>query len=621
MLICAAVRPFLSSLPARRAPFLSASAASAALLALSACAPADPPPVVLAPTPSTPLSLVSPPTADASPAPLVHVQILAINDFHGNLLPPAGTNGVVVAPADDPLSSLPGTRVLSDAGVALVPAGGAGYLAATIARLRAENPNTLVLSAGDLTGASPLLSNLLKDEPTVVVMNELGLDYEAVGNHDFDRGIDELTRLAAGEGDGGASDAGGAWNGAKFGYLAANVTRTATQKTIFPPYAIRDFGAGDRKVRVAVIGETLRGTPSIATDAATRGLTFADEAETANALVPELKAAGVSVIVLLIHQGGEQSHGGTYDSCVGFNGDLVPLLSRLDPAIRVVVSGHTHQAYDCVIDGRRVTSAMSYGRLVTKIDLAIDPVQKTLVESHAANVPVTRDGAPDSEVTRTVDDYAARSKTLTGRVVGWVKSDLTSNPKIAQSASCETPMGDLIADAQRDATKADLAIMNPGGIRSDLVAKHTGRADFAVTYADAFEVQPFGNDLITMTLTGAQLHALFEAEFGAKADPRILQVSSGFSYGYTYDRATNTGRIEAMKLHGVPIDSNKKYRVTVNSFLAAGGDTFQVLKDGTDRKNHGSDVDAFVAYLSRESSEKKPLAPHALTRIKGDACK
>jgi 5'-nucleotidase len=597
------------------APLLAASVAGASLCACAASDASLPPDVPLVPP--------APATTDAAPPPLVHVQILAINDFHGNLEPPSGTNGVVVASPDDPIASLPGTKILGDAGVALVPAGGAAYLATLIAKLRAQNPNTIVVSAGDLTGASPLLSNLMNDEPTVAVMNSMGLDYEAVGNHDFDRGSRELTRLALGAcgGDAGACDAGSAWDGATFKYLAANVTDTATNKTVFPPYAIRDFGTGAGHVRVAVIGETLEATPSVASKEAVNGLAFSDEALTANSFVPELKAAGASTIVLLVHQGAMQSPQGTYDSCVGLSGDLLPMINQLDPAIQVVVSGHTHQAYDCVIDGRLVTSAMSYGRLVTKIDLTIDPTTNKVVEQHAKNVPVTRDLPPDPDVARVVEAYATKSAALTGRVVGWVKSDITGNAKAAGSASCETPLGDLIADAQRDATKADVALMNPGGIRADLVAKHAGRADSAVTYADAFEVQPFGNALVTMRLTGAQLKTLFEAQFGSRAEPRILQVSNGFTYRYTFDRATNTGAVDAMKLHGVPIDPARHYSVTVNSFLAAGGDAFKVLKEGTDRQSGGPDIDALVAYLGKSSSQKKPLAPHPLTRITGDGCK
>lgn len=543
---------------------------------------------------------------DAStPSSLVRVQILAINDFHGNLEPPSGTNGLVVAAPNDPIASLPGAKP-TDAGVALVPAGGAAYLAAHIRALRAKNPNTVVVSAGDLTGASPLLSNLFADEPTILAMNSLGLDYEGVGNHDFDHGVAELSRLA---------------HDASFAYLAANVTDTSSSKTVFPPYAVRDLAGG--AVRVAFIGETLKGTPGVTIARAVRGLSFGDEADAANALVPELKAAGVSAIVLVLHQGATQGAGGTYDSCEGLSGDLLPVLDRLDPAISVVVSGHTHQAYDCTIGGRLVTSAMSYGRLVTQIDLAIDPVKKAVVEAHAHNVPITRDIAPDPDVTRIVSDYAAKAAAKTERVVGWVKGDFTGNAKAAGSASCETPLGDLIADAQRAATHADIAFMNPGGVRADLVVKHAGQPDGAITYGEAFAVQPFGNDLVTMTLTGAQIRTLLEAQFGSRADhPRILQPSSGFTYKYVYDPATNTGKVSAIALRGTPIAPTKSYRVTVNSFLADGGDAFRVLKDGTDRETSGPDIDALVAYLTATSSRDKPLAPpRTLGRVTGDGCK
>jgi 5'-nucleotidase len=599
---------------------VGASIAALALAPFAACAPAEPSPPMAPPPPAPTASPATAETAaqDAS-SPLLHVQILAINDFHGNLEPPAGSNGVVVASASDPIATLPGARV-SDAGVAFVPAGGAAYLAAHIARLRAENPDTIVVSAGDLTGASPLLSNLFADEPSIVVMNALGLDYEAVGNHDFDRGLGELTRLAHGGCSLGDCDSGARFDGAAFSYLAANVTDTTTQKTAFAPYAIRDVAGG--RARIAFIGETLKATPSIATARAVKGLAFEDEAVAANALVPELKAAGVSAIVLVLHQGAMQSPAGTYDSCIGLSGDLLPVLDRLDPAITIVASGHTHQAYDCTIGGRLVTSAMSYGRLVTKIDLTIDPARKVVVDQHAQNVPVTRDVAPDARVAQIVGDYAARSAALTGRVVGWVKGDFTGNAKAAGSASCETPLGDLIADAQRAATNADIALMNPGGIRADLVVKHAGRPDGAITFAEVFEVQPFGNDLVTMTLTGAQLQGLFEAQFGSRSEPRILQVSDGFTYRYAFDRATNTAKVSALALHGKPLAPTKRYRVTVNSFLAGGGDTFRVLKEGTDRQSGGPDIDALVAYLGKVSSPGKPLAPsRTVTRITGDGCK
>ena len=447
-------------------------------------------------------------------------------------------------------------------------------------------------------------------------MNRLGLDLEAVGNHDFDRGLPELRRLQTGGCSLGDCDA-GSFPGASFEYLAANVVDDATGHTVFPPYAIRDFGGA----RVAFIGETLKQTPTVTKVGVVKGLSFEDEAATANALVPELQRQGVSAIVLLLHQGGMQSLGGPYDGCQGFSGDIVPILDKLSPAIDVVVSGHTHQAYDCVIGDRIVTSAMSYGRLVTKVDLTIDPSARRVVDKHARNVPVTRDVTPDPEVTRIVQAYEDKARGVTLRVVGYVKRTLTGNSRAARIASCETPLGDLIADAMRAATGADIAFMNPGGIRSDLVATHEGRPDFAVTYGDAFEVQPFGNPLVTMTLRGAQIRALLEGQFGSRQEPRILQVSRGFSYLYAYDRVHEHAEVSELRLNGKPIDSTKTYRVTVPSFLASGGDSFAVLIGGEDKKDGPVDVDALTTYLGRVSSAATPLDPPPGGRITGDGCK
>jgi 5'-nucleotidase len=553
------------------------------LLAFAALAP-----LAAACAPSPAATAPSSPLAPAS-GPVV-VQVLAFNDFHGNLEPPSGTNGAIVTAS-------------GDGGVTTETTGGAAYLAAHVKRLRAENPRTVVVSAGDLTGASPLVSNLFKDAPAVEVMNALGLDFEGVGNHDFDRGLDALRDLQ---------------KAAKYTYLAANVRRSGEAGTIFPPYAVRDFDGA----KVAFVGLTLEGTPGVTAPAAVKGLTFSNEAATVNALVPELEKQGVAAIVLLLHQGGMQGPGGTYDSCVGFSGDLLPVLDALSPAVKVVVSAHTHQAYDCTINGRLVTSAASYGRLVTKIDLTMDRATHSLTSVHARNVPVTRDVPPDPAVASVIATYEAKATTITQRLVGWVARDLTGNAQAAKSPSCETPLGDVIADSQREATGADVAFMNPGGIRADLVAHRAGRPERAITYAEAFEVEPFGNSLVTMTLTGDQIvHGLLERQFGGKSEPRILQPSSGFTYRYTYDRASRSAKVDDVRVNGAPLDPKKGYRVTVNGFLANGGDTFGVLRDGPDRKEGGGDLDALLTYLEKHSSEASPLAPPAaLDRVRGDGC-
>jgi 5'-nucleotidase len=334
------------------------------------------------------------------------------------------------------------------------------------------------------------------------------------------------------------------------------------------------------------------------TKEAKAGLSFANEAATANALLPELRQQGVRTAILLLHQGGFQGEGGTYDSCIGLGGDILRVLRDLDPAFRVVLTAHTHQAYRCTIDSRSVTSAASYGRLITVLDLSLDAKTGELKDLHAENVAVT------------------------DRVVGYLKATLMRDPKAAHSPSCETPLGDVIADAELAATArsgASIAFMNPGGVRTDLMAAG-GAITSPIHYGDAFEVQPFGNGLVTLSLTGLQLFAILEHQFAGER-PRVLSVSSGFRYAYRVDRATRSVTIDraSIRLGGKALDPSKVYRVTVSSFLADGGDGFSVFRDATDRTAGPTDIDAFVAYLER-STEKSPVTAPKLERVLGDAC-
>lgn len=552
----------------------------------------------------------------------VAVQILAFNDFHGNLEPPTGSGAIVTVPIDDPIvgSIGPdgGVTTNADAGTAQLPAGGAAYLAAHVKKLRAAQPNTMVVSAGDIIGASPFVSNLFRDEPAILVMNSLGLDFNGVGNHEFDRGLAELVRLSVPGCSLGDCDGGAMFAGAKFAFLAANVNNDQTNMTVFAPYAVKEIGG----VKVGVIGLTLEATPSVTVETAIRGLSFKDEIETVNALVPRLKAENVSAIVVLVHQGGFQDATGTVDTCKGMTGEILPIVQGLDPAVDVIVSAHTHAAYDCMIDGRLLTSASSFGRVLTKIDLTIDPGAKRVTAKSAKNVVVSRDVAPDPEIESILATYQARSAPLANRVVGHIPSDITKST--TGRPSCETPLGDVIADAQLFATKetstggAALAFMNPGGIRTDLTYAASGaEGNGVVTYGEAFAVQPFSNNVVTMTMTGAQIRTLLEQQFSAGV-ARILQVSSGFSYAYTWNAGTKVGTIDAasVKLNGVPLDSNASYRVTMNSFLAGGGDGFAVFKEGSDRLSGGFDLDALVDYLGKHD----PIMPPAGDRITGNGC-
>jgi 5'-nucleotidase len=519
----------------------------------------------------------APPPTVPPPPPPVEVQLIAFNDFHGNLEPP----GVSIDDAS-----------------AKVPAGGVAHLAAQVAAMRRGRPYSVTVSAGDMLGAAPLVSSLFLDEPTVTAMNMVGVEYNAVGNHEFDKGTAELNRMQAG----GCAKftrktpcALEQFNGARFKFLAANVIRQ-DGSTLFPGTAIKDFGP----VQLGFIGMTLKETATLVTPAGVAGLTFADEAATANAAVPALKAAGADTIVLLLHQGGRSSGGYNDKSCPDFDGDIVPILDRLDPAIDVVVSGHTHNAYICEWPraGRRpllLTSAGKYGTLVTDIRLTMSPVTG-LISSEANNVIVRTDGQSDPAVAALVGKYAAAAKTVTDRVVGRLSGPLDR----FQTPSREISGGDFIADAQLAATRrqgAQIAFSNSGGVRTDIVPGTGG----AVTYGQIAAMQPFGNTLVVKTLTGTQLKALLEQQFDSGANtvdrPNMLLPSKGFFFAYDLSRPAGQ-RIVDMKLDGKRIDPAATYRVTVVNFLASGGDNFTVLRQGTNEVDTGIvDVDATEAYL------------------------
>jgi 5'-nucleotidase len=536
--------------------------------------------------------------------PVVEVQLLALNDFHGNLEPPAGSSGRV------------GT----------VDAGGAEYLATHVKSLEQANRNTIVVAAGDLIGATPLLSAAFHDEPTIEAMNQIGLDLSSVGNHEFDEGATELRRMQ----DGGCHPVDGCLDGtgfagADFQYLSANVVQESTGSTLFPPYSIQSFNGA----KVAFIGMTLEGTPTIVSPSGVAGLDFLDEADTVNALVPELREQDVEAIVVLVHEGGSPT---TFDinGCnLPPSAAIVDIVNRLDAEVDLVVSGHTHQPYSCVINGIPVTSAFSFGRLLTDIDMRVDRSTKDVVPGgiRVNNRIVTRDVAKDAGLTALIAHYNGFVAPIRDRVIGRITAAIVR----ASDNSLEQPLGNAIADAQLAATvgagvgNAVLAFMNPGGVRADLTfpSSPAGEGDGVVTFGEAFTVQPFGNSLVTMTLTGAQIQRVLEEQFcGVNSTAsRVLLPSAGFHYtwslalgnsadpGCTLDVVSDAG----VTLNGAPLDPAASYRVTVNSFLADGGDGFATLAQGTDRLGGEVDTDAFEAYL--RAQPPSGLAPPATDRI------
>lgn len=548
--------------------------------------------------------------APGGPSLPVQVRLLAINDLHGTLEPPDGGAG----------------RVGS------VPAGGMAYVASHLTRLQAGHPHTAVVSAGDNIGASSLLSSLFHDEPTIEALNAIGLAYSAVGNHELDEGWAELLRMQRGgcHPRDGCQD-GTPFSGASFRFLTANVQvdpasvdpaalaasgwKSAAPGgggTLFPSYAVRTFGG----VRVGFVGVTLRGVPALVGPSMVRGLTFASEAAAANVAVDELVRQGVRAIVVLVHEGGSVPERAS-DPCADLTGEIVGIAGQLSPEVDVVVSGHTHRDYACTVGSALVTSAGSFGRMITDIDLVIDPRSGQVVSKSARNVVVTRDVPPDAEQTAIVARYGGLSAKEIQRPVGSLAAPVSR----VREASGESPLGRVLTDAflsaaqTSEAGRAVVAFINTGGLRSDLSA--SGGGGGTLTFGDVYRVMPFGNQWFVKTLTGEAIVRLLEEQFDnpRPGEDAVLHVSEGFTY--TYRRSAPKGsRVDraSVRLSGEPLDPAGRYRVAMPDFLWNGGDRFTVVAEGVDPSSVGLDVDLFVAYAGTHQPLAVPTVPR-ITRL------
>ena len=499
----------------------------------------------------------------------VELQIVAFNDFHGRL-------------EQSP------------------------YLATQMKALKATNPNTIIASAGDCIGASEPDSASFHDEPTIEALSMIGLDYSAVGNHEFDKGVSELQRMQYGccHKVDGCQD-GDRFVGAGFNYLAANVFNKSTNKTLFPPYRIKEIEG----IPVAFIGISLKDTPSIVASSDIRGLEFRDEADSINAVVRELKEMGIETIIVLIHDGGE--HGGLSGESMNSSGSkaIIDIVKRSSKEVDVFVTGHTHEAYISTIDGRVVTQAGKYGEFLTDIDLVISKETGDVLSAGAKNVAVTRDVPKDADISEIAEKYSLLNARKFQEIIGSVTADILKTP----NGSGESALGDVIADTMLYATRENgtkVALMNIGGIRDNLsynASKNEGLGN--VTYEEAFKVLPFGNSITTMNLTGRQIDELLEKQFEnpKPKENNILQVSRGFNY--TWNRSAPLGQkvgINSIKVNGKSIDPEGRYRIATNNFLANGGDNFTIFKAGEDRVGRWiGDLDAFIEYFKNFS----PVSP------------
>ncbi|MEV7039886.1 bifunctional metallophosphatase/5'-nucleotidase [Amycolatopsis sp. NPDC051061] len=538
----------------------------------------------------------APASAAQRPDPTTDVRLITFNDFHGNLEPPSGSSG----------------RVTQSDGTT-VDAGGAAYLATHVKQLRSQVRNSLVFSAGDNVGASPVVSALFHDEPTIDFLNMLGVSASVVGNHEFDEGYKELQRMQFG----GCNPTDGCqfdkkFKGADFPFLGSNVYFTNGLPALLP-FTVKFEGG----VPIGVIGATLKDLPTVVTPEAIKGLKFGDEVEAINRTANLLDFFGVKSQVVLLHQGDSTEIEGPND-CRVLPGPATAIAKAVTPKVDAIFTGHSHQQYNCVINDpagqpRTVIQGASFGRLLSVVDLKINLKTRDVVRSatQAHNEIVTRTVTPDPAVAALVADAKTKSAPIANRQVGTITADLPA----AGNAAGESSLGDVIADAQLAGTTSNnavIAMTNPGGIRADLTYKSSANneGDGVVTYGEAFTVQPFANIMQTITLTGANLKNVLEQQWAPGVNPKFLQISSSLHYSWSAS-APQGSRVSNITVNGTPVDPAATFRVSVNNFLAAGGDGFTEFTKGTGLAGGPVDLDALIAYLGAHPN----LAPPAADRI------
>ncbi|MFZ6749313.1 bifunctional metallophosphatase/5'-nucleotidase [Undibacterium sp. Ren11W] len=530
------------------------------------------------------------------------ITIFSFNDFHGNLQ------------AEQPVPYMAPVHDAHGHAGAPTAAGGYAYFASMLKQRRAAVGPSILVGAGDLMGASPIASAMLRDEPVIAALNQLGLSVTALGNHEFDAGGAALQAKLAG-----VCPANGCafpgFSGAKYDYIAANVINKSDGQTWVKPYVIRQVG----EFKVAFIGALTSDTPNLVAGDGVKDLQFEEEANTINRYVPEIQRQGVAAIVLLIHEGASYQ-GAANDAsyaCEGLQGPIIAISKKLDKAISLVVSGHTHQGYTCKIDGRLLVQARSYGAYLTETTLTIDRSSQQVIKAVASNHLIEQSKlSADPEAQQLLTQVASLTAMVRTRPVTRLSAALT---RASEPGQFDSSLGNVIADAQLKFAKsvgnADFAMMNAGGIRSDLALGKQGQPA-EINYGDIYAVQPFGNTLISMRLNGEQILALLQQQWqgGSKAAPKKLFVSDGFSYRWKFG-AEPANMLQDVRLHGQPLDIQKQYTVVVNSFLADGGDGFTVFRQGTERRVLGRDLEAFEHYMHAQGADLTGLKTDRVQRL------
>ncbi len=515
--------------------------------------------------------------ASAASTDVTTIKLLGINDFHGQIVD--------------------GRKSGSH------PVGGAAVMASYFKK--EMDDNTVIALMGDQVGASTPASSLLNDEPTILFFNSLGNSHctpqtrldpacnivATVGNHEFDKGQKNLFEMINGRDTAPTNN----WiplphyPGASFPYISANIVDATTGKPLFQPYIIKNVNG----TRIAFIGAILKDAPSVIMPTRIQGIKFLDEADTINQYLPKIKAQGVNIVVVIIHQGGQQNayEGPTRDNS-NITGDIVNIVNRLDDGVDVVMAGHTHQFLNGFLNNKSgnkvlVTQAYSYSAAFAEVTLHVDNKTHSVMDESASIINTYADqapgNAPDADTVKLIQYAKDKTDPMVNQHIGDLQNPLSKNP----NAAGESELGDLITDAMRANVHADISFMNAGGIRANLDAGN-------VTWGTLAAVQPFSNQVVELALTGDDIRTLLEQQW-TTARSSVLGVSG---LAYSYDSSKPIGqRVLTITHDGQPLDSKKTYMVATNDFLALGGDGFTVLESASVIKSGDTDLNALISYI------------------------